>query len=94
MSSDDEDRAAILARRSRLIGLALSELAAAACDEAPGPTVCLEPPIVQPDEGDPSPPRVCLSLAPIWEIVEVPESAPEEGEIDTDDDPVPPAPPE
>ena len=94
MSSDDEDRAAILARRSRLIGLALSGLAAAACDEAPGPTVCLEPPIVQPDEGDPSPPMPCLSPPMPPEPTGEAEPAPERGEIDTDDDPVPPAPPE
>lgn len=62
-TEDDEDRAAILARRSRLIGLALSGLAVTACDDAPAPppSPCLSAPTravedeVTDDDGRPRP---------------------------------------
>ena len=76
MTSDDEDRAAILARRSRLIGLALSGIAVTAgCDDRdPPPGPCLSAPI---QESDPGPaPMPCLSpVSP-----EEPETPPEEPE--------------
>jgi hypothetical protein len=88
MSDDDNDRAAILARRQRFIALALSGLACTSTEPAGDarPNVCLkkmmEPRPREPEPGPDAMPGPCLAV-PIGEGREPPKVEPPKIETDT-----------